>query len=403
MTDMRGWVRIRALVFFWAVALQGALGSGLSEAPASSSSAQEAPRDTTTSQGQLPETPSGPYSLKVSVDSVFLNVSVRDRDTNRSMAGLQRKDFLLHEDGIAQTIDQFLPTEAPFNLILLLDTSGSTQSYLHLMKQAAVDFIRQIKPEDRVAVASFNSTVRLVENFTNDRSSAEKAIQKIKAGGGTAFYDALMTCLDRYLRGVEGRNAIVVFTDGVDNQLQRNYGAGSATTFEQLYRRVQESETIIYTIFLDTEGQVPAMTRGPSRYPGRGIPPGGSRRGRFPGSYPFPFPIPSPSPYPYPRPNPGPLPRRQEDESAVYTEARNQLQEIAEQTGGRMYSPHQIDELSGVYSEIAADLRIQYQLGYNPTNRADDGKWRAIRVEIENHPEAVVRTRKGYYARKNAT
>ena len=75
--------------------------------------------------------------------------------------------------------------------------------------------------------------------------------------------------------------------------------------------------------------------------------------------------------------------------------------EIAEQTGGRMYSPHKIGELSSVYSEIADDLRIQYQLGYNSTNRAHDGQWRKIRVAVSNHPEAVVRTRKGYYARKD--
>ncbi len=68
-----------------------------------------------------------------------------------------------------------------------------------------------------------------------------------------------------------------------------------------------------------------------------------------------------------------------------------------------MYSPHKIDELSGVYSQIADDLRIQYQLGYNSTNRAHDGKWREIRVEVENHPDASVRTRKGYYARGDAT
>ncbi len=68
-----------------------------------------------------------------------------------------------------------------------------------------------------------------------------------------------------------------------------------------------------------------------------------------------------------------------------------------------MYSPHKIDELSGVYTEIADDLRIQYQLAYNSTNRAHDGAWREIRILVDNHPEAVVRTRKGYYAPKDAT
>ncbi len=354
----------------------------------------EGRRTATTKDNTPPVRVAGSYDLKVSVDSVFLNASVRDRSTNRSIPGLQKRDFLIYEDGVLQEIDQLLPTEAPFNLLLLLDVSGSTQSYLHLMKEAAIDFTRQINAQDRVAIATFNSSVQLAQNFTNDRTAAERAINKIRSGGGTAFYDALMTCLDRYMHGIEGRSAIVVFTDGVDNQLEGRPGAGSRTTYDQLYRRVQESDTIIYTIFLDTEGQMQSVQRGPSRMPGGGGWPGGRRRGGFPGSLPFPIPMPGP------QPSPTPYPRRQADQTAIYEEASEQLREIAEQTGGRMYTPRKISELSGVYSEIADDLRIQYLLAYNSTNRAQDGRWRQIRVDVENHPEAVARTRRGYYSRK---
>ncbi len=356
---------------------------------------QQAGSKPTAEEGQHPLVLSD--TLKVDVDSVFLNVSVRDRNTNRSIAGLQKSDFRIYEDGVEQEVAQFLPSEAPFNLLLLLDVSGSTASYLKLMKQAAIDFTHEIKENDRVAIATFNNSVELVQNFTSDRTAAERAINRIRSGGGTAFYDALMTCLDRYMRGIEGRSAIVVFTDGVDNQLEGR--GGSMTRYDQLYRRVQEADTIIYTIFLDTEGDV--MSRVPARRPGGiGGYPGGRRGGRFPGGgFPFPIPYPQPTPSPYPRP----YPRGQRNEGAVYEEARNQLQEIADQTGGRMYTPHKIDELSGVYSEIADDLRIQYQLGYNSTNRAHNGTWREIRVQVDNHPEAVVRTRKGYYAHKDAS
>ena len=361
--------------------------------PAPASPAPEVLREPSTREGQQPVPIQGGYALKVNVDSVFLNVSVRDRSTSRSIPSLQKDDFRVYEDGVKQQIDQFLPTEAPFNLLLLLDVSGSTASYLHLMKQAAIDFTRQIKANDRVAIATFNSRVQLIQDFTNDRAAAERAINRIKSGGGTAFYDALLTCIDRYMRTIEGRSAIVVFTDGVDNQLEGKPGTSSRTTYDELFRRVQEIDTIIYTIFLDTEGQA-VTARGPSRSPGGiGGWPGG-RRGRFPGSIPFPLPI--------PQPTPNPAPRRQQDQRAIYEEARDQLQEIAEQTGGRMYSPHKIGELSSVYSEIADDLRIQYQLGYNSANRLQDGRWRAIRVMVENHPEAEVRTRKGYYARKES-
>ncbi len=363
---------------------------------------REVPREQTQRDGQQPVTAQGTYAVKVNVDSVFLNVSVRDRNANRSVSGLQKDDFRVYEDGVEQRIDQFQPSEAPFNLLLLIDVSGSTQSYLHLMKQAAIEFTHQIKSNDRVAVATFNSSVYLEQGFTSDRSAAERAINRIRSGGGTAFYDALMTSLDSYMRDVEGRSAIVVFTDGVDNQLEGR--GGSRTLYPDLYRRVQESDTIIYTIFLDTEGRIPAITRGPTR---GGIGGGYPRRGGYPGSYPLPIPlpIPMPNPTPYPNPNPNPYPSPypggQRDERAIYEEARNQLQEIADQTGGRMYSPQRAEELSGVYSQVADDLRIQYQLGYNSTNLARDGRWRNIRVVVDGHPEAVVRTRKGYYAHRD--
>jgi len=371
-------------------------------APVAPSPPQEVRREPPSAVGgQQPEASPGAYSLKVNVDSVFLNVSVLDRSTNRSIAGLQKDDFLVHENGVLQQVDQLLPSEAPFNLLLLLDVSGSTREYLGLMKEAAIDFIGQIKTNDRVAIATFNSSVQLIKDFTSDRAAAARAIDMIQSGGGTAFYDALMTCIDQYMRGVEGRSAIVVFTDGVDNQLYGNRINGSRTTFDQLYRRVQEIDPIIYTIFLDTEGQLPTVTRGPTpTTTGEVIDILGGilRGGRYPGPYPDPRRYPAPNPYPTPNPYAG-----RQGERAAYEIAREQLLTLAEQTGGRMYTPRRIEELSRVYSEIADDLRIQYQLGYNSTNRARDGRWREIRVQVKNHTGAVVRTRKGYYARKETS
>src|SRR5438445_3067632 len=126
------------LAFVLVLALLGSTGGapaivqqGTSASPAHDGQAKE---------GQQSVSPQGGYALKVNVDSVFLNVSVRERTTNRSIAGLQKDDFLVYEDGVQQEVGQLLPTEAPFNLLLLLDVSGSTASYLHLMKEAAIDF-----------------------------------------------------------------------------------------------------------------------------------------------------------------------------------------------------------------------------------------------------------------------
>lgn len=350
-------------------------------------------RETAARGDQQREAPQPGYSVKVAVDSVFLNVSVQERNTNRSVAGLKKEDFLVYEDGVLQQVDQFLPSEAPLNLLLLLDVSGSTGLFLHLMRGASIDFIRQLKTNDRAAIATFSARVDLVEKFTTDRAKIDQTLQRIWAGGGTAFYDALMTCINEYMRGVEGRSAVVVFTDGIDNQLEGGYPSPSQTTFDELYSRVQEAESIIYTIFLDTIGQ---NASGPTTTAGGGA--GDiSRKGKATGSYPDRKRNPT-----LDRSTPNPELRAPQEELAPYELAMKQLQMIADQTGGRMYSPRKIQELSGIYSEIASDLRIQYQLGYNPSNHVRDGRWREIRVKIKGHPEAVVRTRKGYYARKDA-
>jgi VWFA-related protein len=311
---------------------------------------------------------------------VFLNVSIRDRNTNRTISGLQQDDFHVYEDGVRQNIEHFQPTEMPFNLLLLLDISGSTEPYIDLIKEASIDFTRQINANDRIAVAVFNSRTELVQDFTSDRRVVASAIDRVRSGGGTAFYDALEACVDDYIQGVEGRKAIVVFTDGVDNRLSGNRAQGSRTSFEELYRKIQEIDPIIYPIFLDTEGNMGTTTR----YPGGGGT--GGILGDILGDI-----IRGRTSRRVPRTVGG-------SPSRVYEEAREQLQLIADQTGGRMYAPHAIEDLRGVYSEVAGDLRIQYRLGYSSTNKAQDGKWREIQVRVENYPNAAVRTRRGYYA-----
>ncbi len=319
--------------------------------------------------------------FKVAVDWVFLNASVRDRYSNRSIADLEQDDFEVYEDGVLQEIGQFENAEAPFHLLLLLDTSGSTRSFMDLSKEASIQFTHEIKANDRIGAVAFNSDVTFIQDFTNDRSEIARSIRRLKSGGGTAFYDALLQCVDNYMRGIQGRKAIVVFTDGVDNRLSGSRQDGSRTSFEELFRRIQEIDTIIYPIFLDTEDQ--SFT---------GIPSSGKigdilgdiiRGRRVPGRY--------------PNPTPGAGNR------AAYREAERQLQLIADQTGGRMYAPRQIGDLSRVYTEIADDLRVQYWLGYTSSNRNMDGKWRQISVRVKNHPNAAVRTRKGYYAHADQT
>lgn len=345
--------------------------------PANGRSDRRAAAERSTASGAGDEPLQSGTSFKVDVDWVYLNVSVRDRNTNRSIPNLRKKDFQIFEDGVEQVVEKLTSTEAPFNLLLLLDVSGSTRSYIDLIRRASIDFTREIKRNDRIAVAVFNSDVELIQPFSNDRPQVERAINSIRSGGGTAFYDALYTSVQRYMRSVEGRKAIVVFTDGVDNQLTGDTVHGSRIPFPQLFRTIQETDSIIYTIFLDTEGRTPL----------------GSPRGRggtvidILGDIIYGRRPPTPTRRPTGYPN-----RR------VYAEAQHQLQAIADQTGGRMYSPRRIDDLSRVYSEIADDLRIQYTLAYSSSNPSKEGKWRKVRVVVPGNPGWAVRTRRGYYA-----
>lgn len=324
---------------------------------------------------QPPVTDSG-YALRVNVDWIYLNVSVRNSYTNRAVDDLRREDFRVLEDGIEQRVDKFITTEAPFSLLLLLDVSGSTRGELELIQDASIEFTRLMKPADRIAIATFNSESRLIQDFTDDRDRLESTLRRIRSGGGTAFYDALERSINEYMEGVEGRKAIVVFTDGVDNRLTHDYSNGSRTSYPELFRQIQEIDTLIYPIFVDTESR---FGRTASRSPGgtlgeilgdilRG---GGQRR-----------------------------PQGGWGSDPAYEEARRELQEIADQTGGRMYSPNRFEDMGASYAEIARDLRTQYTLGYHSSNPAADGEWRNVEVQIPGDSDYLVRTRKGYYAPK---
>lgn len=351
------------------------------EQPGSTSVGAEPRQITYTPAGSGDEPETGGYSLKVNVDWVYVNASVRDHN-NRAVPDLMLDDFELFEDGVRQRIDKFDSTEAPFNLLLLLDVSGSTKGYIDMIRDASVAFTNEINPSDRIALAIFNSRTSLRQDFTNDRRQIEKAIRRVRSGGGTAFYDALDISINEYMEGLEGRKAIVVFSDGVDNQLTGDWGNGSQITFPELYREIQEIDTLIYTIFLDTEAQTmggPSRTGRPSSGVGKILTdiifgnPGG-----IPGIG-----------------NPGGIPGG--GMSGPYEEARREMQLVADQTGGRMYAPRHISDLANVYSEIANDLRVQYTLGYNSSNAVRDGRWREIDVEVKNRPDLEVRSRRGYY------
>jgi VWFA-related protein len=280
---------------------------------------------------------------------VSMNVSVTDR-AGKTLAGLKKEDFKIAENGEEQAVDFFAPSTAPFNLVLLLDLSGSITDKIEVVKSAALHFLDVVGPEDKVAVVTFTRDVTVISNLTNNRDLLRKRIKAIKKPeGGTAFYEAMWFTLVDTLRGTEGqRNAIVVMSDGVDNSLERFNPAHSRVSFDQLARRLQGSDCIMFPIYLDTEYEE-VFERGNSS-------------------------------------------------SESYAVARDQLAHIADITGGRLFQAQHPEDLAGVYNQVAEALRTVYSVGYYPTNGQRDGTFRRVSIGVDK-AGVVVRSRKGYYAR----
>lgn len=280
---------------------------------------------------------------------VNLNVSVTNR-AGIALANLKAEDFAITENNETQKIEFFQPTTAPFNLVLVLDLSGSIKDKLDVVKSAALRFVDILGPNDKIAVVTFTDEIRVVTQLTNDRDELKRRIRAVdRSQGGTAFYEAVWFSLMDTLRGTRGqRNAIVVMTDGVDSSLDRYNPMQTRVSFNQLARRLEESDVIVFPIYLDTEYEE-VFERGNSS-------------------------------------------------SEAYAIARDQLERIAELTGGQAFKAEKFGDLSGVYKQVAAAIRTVYSVGYYPTNAERDGTFRRVRVAV-NRADAAVRTRKGYYAK----
>ena len=301
-----------------------------------------------TSQPASPR-PEDDDSIVLNSAVVNLNVSVTDR-SGLALANLKKEDFEVLENNERQAVEFFAPSTSPFNLVLVLDLSGSIKDKLDVVKAAALRFIEVIGPQDKVAVLTFTHEVRVVSQLTANRDMLRKRIKEIeKPEGGTAFYDAMWWAMLDTLRGTQGqRNAIVVMTDGVDSSLDRYNPAETRVTFSQLARKLEESDVIVFPIYLDTEYEE-VFVRG-----------NGS--------------------------------------SESYAVARTQLERIADVSGGQYFKAEQAKDLTGVYKQVAAALRTLYSVGYYPTNSERDGTYRRVRVSV-TRPNAAVRSRKGYYAK----
>jgi VWFA-related protein len=323
-------------------------------------------------------------TIRVDTELVSVDVKVTDLSEKRNVTGLRAEDFVVYEDGVQQKISNFSTTNVPFNLVLLIDTSGSTREEIALICQAARRFLNELRPEDRIAVIEFNETVELLQDLTPDRSKVERAIGLLKPGHGTSFYDALQLTIDEVLGKIEGRKAVVALTDGVDS-----YGY---YTFEQVMPEIESSGASIYFLELDTEafteeGVLRACVddrhfrfsrKQLKKYyeeyaEGAEMEEDHCRLSKL---------------------------ERMQINRRLYESARRELRQIATRTGGQVYPVKQLQQLEPVYKQIAAELRTLYSIGYYPTNDKHDGKWRELRIELKR-PGLVAHAKPGYRAPKD--
>ena len=192
--------------------------------------------------------------VRIDTNLVTVPVSVLDRD-GRFISDIKREEFKVFENGVEQKLAYFDSTEKPFTVALLLDTSGSTFFHLWEIKEAAINFAKQLRPQDRVLIVTFDRLVMLLTEATNDQNVITEAVQRNAITGfSTRLYDAIDLVIKARLNKIEGRKAIVLFTDGVDT-------ASYQATYKSTLHKVDEMDVLIYPVQYDTTDFVAAQTR----------------------------------------------------------------------------------------------------------------------------------------------
>jgi VWFA-related protein len=286
--------------------------------------------------------------IKTETNLVSLNVSVFNNKLKMFVGELKQGDFRVFEDGQEQTVSYFASTDVPFDLVLLVDLSGSTIDKRDLIKKSTLRFIEAARPNDRIAIVTFHSTASIVSPLTLDRSQLAASVENMEGQGGSHVWDAVKFALDDVVgpKTLERRRAIVLMSDGVDNALSRAASPrGSTIPFANLLEQVRQTDVLIVPIYLDTEESI---------------------------HNPF--------------------------YNLEYEMARRTLNLLAQESGGSYYKARKLSDLNGVYEQVINDLGKVYSLGYKPTNPTRDGGWRSVQISIANRPDLVTLARPGYYA-----
>ena len=244
------------------------------------------------------------------------NASVTDRN-GRAISGMRESDFTVWENGIERRVTNVSPANEPFNLVLLLDVSGSVEERMDFIRKAARDFLRTASPQDRISIISFRDDIQVISDFSTDRQMLSRKLDEIDAGGATALYDALGYVLSEPVKKLRGeRTAIVVMSDGDDNK--------SFLPFPAILAALYESGALVYPLYVPSglipEGSVPnpEITIDPTRT-------------RY---------------------------------LTLTTRAEEEGRKLATATGGVYYPIHRLEDLQRAYDDVVAQLRSSYTITY---------------------------------------
>ena len=284
--------------------------------------------------------------IKVSTALVTLDVVVSE--PSASSTPLAQSDFRIFENDKPAEIESFARADSPFDIVLLLDLSGSTAEKAGLIKKSTRRFIEVKRPVDRVAVVTFSDTQTIVSELESDKEKLLARIKDLDGGGGSLVWDSIKFAQNMLEKGSsEGRRkAIVVMTDGLDNSLTFIVRSGSKISFADLAEGVQRSTVSIFPIFLDTTAQ-----------------------------------------------NSGYFARHSFDD------AKRTLTFLADQSAGKLYTARKLEDLSDIYDRVMKDVGTVYTLGFASRDDTRDGQWRRIRVEVPSRPGIRLHHRPGYFPR----
>ena len=295
------------------------------------------------------------FTLSTTTSLVNVDVMVLDKDGN-PLPNLNRKNFKIYDDGVPQTLSNFGTAEAPMTTCMLIEFSNKYWAFLYLALRYSYNYLQFIQPKDWTAVVSFDMKPQILTDFTQDRSEVRGALDTLRIPGFSEIcvYDALSFTLDR-MKDIKGRKAILLICTGFDTF--------SKLTYDEILKIVKASDTAIYPVSI-LEFMTVRSPRG---------------------------------------------------EGIDALQARNALETMAKYSGGQAYFPRFEGELPSIFEQISGQLRLQYGLGFVPTNPAKDGKFHKLKVDLvddQGNPLRIVGpkgkvvkyrvvAREGYYAPKS--